>query len=149
MKKLIALVCVVSWAGFWSFGYLALSASNFEDGQVVMAATLAFVGFITLVLIPIPMIRELGITASIGIGYKIVTNLVMLPVVISYVRLDAVRYGEGSVARRDRREARIGVLGRNGQVGRELLPRLQALGTVEAPDSETVAPQVVRPTAAS
>ena len=47
MKKLIALVCVVSWAGFWSFGYLALSASNFEDGQVVMAATLAFVGFIT------------------------------------------------------------------------------------------------------
>lgn len=47
MKKLIALVCVVSWAGFWSFGYLALSAENFEDGQVILAAALAFGGFIT------------------------------------------------------------------------------------------------------
>ena len=49
-----------------------------------LALVTAFVGFITLVLIPIPMIRELGITASIGVGYKIVTNLIMLPVVASY-----------------------------------------------------------------
>ena len=47
MKKLIALVCVISWAGFWSFGYLALSASNFDDAQVMLAALLAFVGMVT------------------------------------------------------------------------------------------------------
>jgi predicted RND superfamily exporter protein len=51
-----------------------------------LALVTAFVGFITLVLIPIPMIRELGITASIGVGYKIVTNLIMLPVVASFFR---------------------------------------------------------------
>ena len=40
-----------------------------------MALVTAFVGFATLMLIPIPMIRELAITASIGVAYKIVTNL--------------------------------------------------------------------------
>lgn len=47
MKKLIALICVVSWAGFWSFGYLALSAHDFSDGQVMLAALLAFAGMVT------------------------------------------------------------------------------------------------------
>ena len=51
-----------------------------------LALLTAFVGFVTLVVIPIPMIRELGITASIGVGYKIVTNLIMLPLVASYLR---------------------------------------------------------------
>ncbi|HRD84765.1 MAG TPA: DUF1338 family protein, partial [Rubrivivax sp.] len=54
-----------------------------------MALVTAFVGFATLLLIPIPMIRELAVTASLGVAYKIVTNLVMLPVVASYVRLPA------------------------------------------------------------
>ena len=53
-----------------------------------MALVTAFVGFATLTLIPIPMIRELGITASIGVAYKIVTNLVMLPVAASYFQFD-------------------------------------------------------------
>ena len=47
MNKLIALICVVSWSGFWAFGYLALSASDFEDGQVILAMSLAFLGLIT------------------------------------------------------------------------------------------------------
>ena len=53
-----------------------------------MALVTALVGFATLTLIPIPMIRELGITASIGVAYKIVTNLVMLPLAVSYFRFD-------------------------------------------------------------
>nr|WP_256675861.1 efflux RND transporter permease subunit [Pseudomonas sp. R5(2019)] len=48
-----------------------------------LALTTAFVSFITLLMIPIPMVRELAITASIGVGFKIVTNLVMLPVMAS------------------------------------------------------------------
>lgn len=47
MSKLIALVCVVSWSGFWAFGYLALSASDFSDAQVMLAALLAFAGFVS------------------------------------------------------------------------------------------------------
>jgi hypothetical protein len=39
-------------------------------------------------LIPIPMIRELAITASLGVAYKIVTNLIMLPVAASYFSFD-------------------------------------------------------------
>jgi predicted RND superfamily exporter protein len=48
-----------------------------------LALITAFVSFITLILIPIPMVRELAITASIGVGYKIFTNLIMLPVAAS------------------------------------------------------------------
>ena len=49
-----------------------------------LALVTAFVSFVTLLLIPIPMVRELAITASFGVAYKIVTNLVMLPVAASY-----------------------------------------------------------------
>ena len=49
-----------------------------------LALITAFVSFITLLLVPIPMVRELAITASIGVGYKIITNLVMLPLAASY-----------------------------------------------------------------
>ncbi|MDC7827430.1 efflux RND transporter permease subunit [Pseudomonas sp. BLCC-B13] len=48
-----------------------------------LALVTALVSFITLLLIPIPMVRELAITASLGVAYKIITNLVMLPLVAS------------------------------------------------------------------
>lgn len=47
MNKLVALICVISWSGFWAFGYLALSAGVAETGQMVTAALLAAVGFFT------------------------------------------------------------------------------------------------------
>ena len=49
----------------------------------VLALATAFVSFATLVMIPIPMVKELAITASIGVAYKIITNLVMLPLAAS------------------------------------------------------------------
>ena len=90
-----------------------------------MALVTAFVGFATLTLIPIPMIRELGITASIGVAYKIVTNLVMLPVAASFVRLDN-RYVARVMALRD------GLSGAMGLVLRGFEPRSAALGTLAA-----------------
>jgi len=53
-----------------------------------MALVTAMVGFGTLILIPIPMIKELSITATVGVAYKIVTNLIMLPVVASFFSFD-------------------------------------------------------------
>ena len=47
MDKLIALICVISWSGFWAFGYLALSANGADAGQMTMAALLAATGFLT------------------------------------------------------------------------------------------------------
>jgi hypothetical protein len=43
------------------------------------------VGFITLLLIDIGVIRELAIGASLGVAVIILTNLILLPVMISYI----------------------------------------------------------------
>jgi len=45
------------------------------------------VGFMTLLTIDIGIIRELAISASLGVGVIILTNLVLLPLVISFVTL--------------------------------------------------------------
>ena len=47
MQKLIAILNVVAWSGFWAFGYLALTADIKDQGQVVVAGLLAFAGFLT------------------------------------------------------------------------------------------------------
>lgn len=50
-----------------------------------MTALLAdAVGFAVLMVIDIPVIRYLALTASIGVGVLIFTNLILLPVVLSY-----------------------------------------------------------------
>ena len=51
-----------------------------------MALVTDLVGFGTLYLIAIPTIKELSVTASIGVALKIVTNLIMLPLLVSYFR---------------------------------------------------------------
>ena len=43
------------------------------------------VGFAVLAVIDIPVIRDLAITASIGVGVLVFTNLVLLPVILSYI----------------------------------------------------------------
>ncbi len=42
------------------------------------------IGFITMVMIPIQVIKDLGIAASVGVGVIVLTNLVLLPVLMSY-----------------------------------------------------------------
>jgi len=44
MTKLIAILNVVAWSGFWAFGYLALSSGVESAGQMVTAAVLAALG---------------------------------------------------------------------------------------------------------
>ncbi|ANT62107.1 MULTISPECIES: hypothetical protein [unclassified Salipiger] len=41
MAKLVAILNVVAWAGFWAFGYLALTSG---EGRVLPALLLAAVG---------------------------------------------------------------------------------------------------------
>lgn len=54
-----------------------------------MALFTDLVAFVTLLLIPIPLVQDLGVTAAIGVAFKVVSNLVMLPVLASYLTLDA------------------------------------------------------------
>ena len=45
------------------------------------------VGFLTLLSIDIGIIKELAITASIGVAMIILTNLILLPVLLSYIKI--------------------------------------------------------------
>jgi hypothetical protein len=49
------------------------------------------VGFLTLLTIDIGIIRELAISASLGVAVIILTNLILLPLVISYTELRLVK----------------------------------------------------------
>ncbi|WP_322058510.1 efflux RND transporter permease subunit [Paraburkholderia sp. J63] len=80
----------------------------------VLALVTAFVSFITLLLIPIPMVRELAITASLGVAYKIVTNLVLLPVAASCFNFTK-SYADSALKRSERRSAWLRGLARIAQ----------------------------------
>lgn len=92
-----------------------------------LALVTAFVSFITLLLIPIPMIRELAIAASVGVGYKIVTNLVMLPVAASYIRVKT-DYAENVLAKRNQRSNWLRVLARVAEPRNALIVLVLAAG---------------------
>ncbi len=57
MNKLVAIVNVIAWAGFWSFGYLAITAEGLTEGQLVIAALLAFAGLVTGILAYMKLVR--------------------------------------------------------------------------------------------
>ncbi len=65
MKKLIAIINVIAWSGFWAFGYLAITAEGLNESQIVIAAVLAFAGLLTGVLAYIKLAR-----ASEDSGYE-------------------------------------------------------------------------------
>ena len=53
------------------------------------ALTTDVIGFLTLLVIQIRVIQEIAIAASLGVAMILLTNLVLLPVVLSYVRYPA------------------------------------------------------------
>lgn len=46
MRKLVAIACVISWTGFWAFGYLALAADPADGNRTTVAIILAAVAFL-------------------------------------------------------------------------------------------------------
>ncbi|WP_426149684.1 efflux RND transporter permease subunit [Pseudomonas sp. DC3000-4b1] len=81
----------------------ALTAARRTFRQLFLPGMIAIladaVGFITLLVIDIGVIRELAIGASVGVAVIVFTNLILLPVAISYVGISP-----GAVAR-SRRDA--------------------------------------------
>jgi predicted RND superfamily exporter protein len=87
-------------------GLDSMGAARRTFRQLLMPAIIALladlVGFITILLIPVQVIREMATTASIGVAIVILTDLVLLPVVVSYVHFD-----EGYRARVERRQIQL------------------------------------------
>lgn len=83
----------------------ALTAARMAFRQLFVPGLVALssdaVGFITLLLIDIGVIRELAIGASVGVAVIILTNLIFLPVLISYVGISkkAVQVSRDNAAR--------------------------------------------------
>jgi uncharacterized protein len=83
----------------------ALSAARMAFRQLFIPGLVALlsdaVGFVTLLLIDIGVIRELAIGASMGVAVIILTNLILLPVMISYIGISpkAVKISREDAAR--------------------------------------------------
>ncbi len=59
------------------------------------------IGFITILMIKIRVIQEMAVTASLGVAVIILTNLFLIPVLLSYVKLDE-RYRKHLIERAER-----------------------------------------------
>ncbi|MCF7686755.1 MAG: MMPL family transporter [Cephaloticoccus sp.] len=77
-------------------GNTSMEAAESAFRQILVPGGVALItdtiGFITMLVINIPIIQELGITASLGVGVIIITNLFLLPILLSYQKLPA-NYG--------------------------------------------------------
>jgi hypothetical protein len=62
------------------------------------------IGFVTILLIDIPIIQELAIAASLGVAVILFTNLLLLPLLLSYQKLED-RYKKKILKRRHKTEA--------------------------------------------
>jgi uncharacterized protein len=95
-------ISAVSDAAFAGLGSMEAARRTFRLllAPAIIALLADLVGFVTILLIPVQVIREMAITASIGVAIVILTDLVLLPVLVSYVHFDA-GYRE-RVARRQR-----------------------------------------------
>lgn len=85
-----------------------------------MALITDLVGFLTLALVPIPIIQEMAIVATVGIALKIVSNLIMLPLIASYMTPRPAFVAQ--IARL--RSSRAALMGRLGAVARPAPARL-------------------------
>ncbi len=70
-----------------------LVAARFTFRRLFLAGLTALladaVGFAVLMVIDIPVIKDLALTASIGVAVLIFTNLILLPVLLSYIGVSA------------------------------------------------------------
>ena len=87
-----AVQMVNAWRAACAAGDDALEAARTAFRRLFIPGTTALLttatGFGVIMIIDIPIIHELGVTASIGMAVMIVTNKLLLPLLLSYVHLD-------------------------------------------------------------
>src|SRR6478736_1051206 len=86
-----AVQMVKTWEREVVHGGDSLGAARRAFARLFIPGTLALLtnvlGFAVIMLIPIDIVRELGITASLGVGWMILTNKMMLPILLSHLTL--------------------------------------------------------------
>lgn len=94
-------------SSYWSEtakGTGSMDAAKKSFQRLLVPGTIALasdaIGFVTILLIKIRIIQEMAITASLGVAAIILTNLILVPVLLSYVR-----YKEANRAKFARRQA--------------------------------------------
>ena len=92
-------------------GLSAFDASKASFRRLFLPGTVAIVtnviGFATLAFIHIEIVREMAINAALGMAAVIVTNKMMLPIVLTWVRLPDIEKFKHSIATRDRMGDRL------------------------------------------
>ncbi|MGH8528776.1 MAG: efflux RND transporter permease subunit [Nevskiales bacterium] len=85
---------VNSWVGFLAAGVKPYDASLFSFRRLAIAGTTALItdlaGFLTILLIPIDIIREMAINASLGMAAIIITNKILAPILLTYITVKDV-----------------------------------------------------------
>jgi hypothetical protein len=117
-------ISAVSDAAFTGLDSMEAARRTFRQLLIpaVVALLADLVGFVTILMIPVPVIREMAITASIGVGIVILTDLVLLPVLVSYVHFDA-----GFHARVERRQRSLALRWRRLSAVTERRPALAVI----------------------
>lgn len=73
-------------------GASGMEAARLSFRQLVIPGTIALIsdtiGFVTISLIEVQVIQEMAVTASLGVAVIILTNLLLLPVLLSHVHFD-------------------------------------------------------------
>ena len=73
-------------------GASALDAAESAFRKLAVPGTMALLanalGFLVIMLIDIPIVHELGITACLGVALMIMTNKMFMPIVLSHLRLE-------------------------------------------------------------
>jgi uncharacterized protein len=91
-------------------GTQKLVAARYTFRRLFLAGLTALladaVGFAVLIVIDIPVIRELALTASIGVAVLIFTNLLLLPVLLSYTGVSAKAAQRSMREEKDERRGR-------------------------------------------
>ncbi len=86
-------------------GLVGAEAAKSAFMQLIVPGIVALltdtVGFITMLVIKIPVIQELAITASLGVSVIVITNFFLLPLLLSYLHLPP-SYAEWVAGRRAR-----------------------------------------------
>ena len=80
-----------TWEREVSVGVDSLTAAKTSFAALFIPGTLALLtnvlGFAVIMVIPIDIVRELGMTASLGVAWMIITNKMLLPILLSYLQI--------------------------------------------------------------
>ncbi|WP_374242843.1 RND family transporter [Zoogloea sp.] len=83
-------------------GQTSLDAAEGAFRKLAIPGTMALLanalGFLVIMLIDIPIVRELGITACLGVAMMIMTNKMFMPIILSHLHLERAALGRSAEA---------------------------------------------------